>query len=105
MMDKTIRNLLIGLAILVILTPLGLLAVGETFGEWGTDWLEENLGYVPSGMQGIANLWSAPLTDYGVSGIDASVGYVVSAILGVILCGGLLYLFGKMIARKEDGDQ
>ena len=33
-MDKIIRNFAIGLVVLIILAPLGLLAVGETFGEW-----------------------------------------------------------------------
>ena len=36
-MDKTTRNLIVGLAALIILAPLGLLAVGETFGEWGNE--------------------------------------------------------------------
>ena len=36
-MDKIVRNLAIGLTLLIILAPLGLLAVGETFGEWGPE--------------------------------------------------------------------
>ena len=35
-MDKIIKNFAIGLVALIILAPLGLLAVGETFGEWWT---------------------------------------------------------------------
>jgi hypothetical protein len=46
-MDKTIRNLTFSLVVLIILVPLGLLAVGETFGEWGTEELQEKLGFVP----------------------------------------------------------
>jgi len=43
MMDKLVRNLSIALVLLIILTPLGLLAVGETFGEWSTEEIEEKL--------------------------------------------------------------
>ena len=46
-MDKIIRNFSIGLALLIILAPLGLLAVGETFGEWGPEEIKEKLGFVP----------------------------------------------------------
>jgi len=34
-MDKMTRNFAIGLVALIILAPLGLIAVGETFGEVG----------------------------------------------------------------------
>lgn len=110
MMDKNTRNLLIGLLILVILTPLGLLAAGETFGEWGTEELKEKIGYVPPGMDSLANIWHAPLSDYGFPGNDTPIGtisgYVFSAIVGVIVCGGVLYFAGKIIARKNDaGDE
>lgn len=108
MMDKNTRNLIIGLLLLVILTPLGLLAAGETFGEWGTEELEEKIGYVPPGMDSLANIWSAPLSDYGFPGNDTPIGvisgYVFSAIIGVIVCGGILYLAGKYIAKKNDAE-
>ena len=41
-MDKLYRNLAIGLILLIILASIGLLAVGETFGEWGSEELEGN---------------------------------------------------------------
>jgi cobalt/nickel transport system permease protein/cobalt/nickel transport protein len=34
-MDIIIRNLSIGLALLIIFAPLGLLAAGTAYGEWG----------------------------------------------------------------------
>lgn len=67
-MDKTTRNLIIGLVALIILAPLGLLAVGETFGEWGNEDLEEKIGYVPSGLEEFSSLWSAPMPDYTLPG-------------------------------------
>lgn len=107
-MDKRTRNLIIGLLILIILTPLGLLAAGETFGEWGTEELKEKIGYVPPGMEGLAGIWHAPLSDYGIPGSTTPIGvvsgYVFSAIVGVIVCGGILYFAGRYIAKKNDAE-
>ena len=50
-MDKIYRNFAIGLALLIILAPLGLLAVGETFGEWGPEEIKEKIGFVPPGLE------------------------------------------------------
>ncbi len=103
-MDKTVRNLAIGLVALIILAPLGLLAVGETFGEWGNEELEEKIGFVPSGLEQLSSLWSAPMPDYALPGIGesmtaASAAYILSAVIGVVICAGLLYIIGKRIAK------
>ena len=103
-MDKTVRKLAIGLMLLVILTPLGLLAVGETFGEWGPEEVKEKLGFVPPGLESLSDLWSAPLPDYALPGGDesmtgAAAAYILSAVIGVVMCGGLLYLIGKKVAK------
>jgi len=103
-MEKTIRNLVIGLIALIILAPLGLLAVGETFGEWGNEELKEKIGYLPEGLEKLSSLWSAPLPDYALPGMGesmsaASLAYIISAIIGVVIGGGLLYLLGKRIAK------
>jgi cobalt/nickel transport protein len=101
-MDKITRNIIIVLAVLIVLTPLGLLATGETFGEWNLEELKEKIGYVPSGLGGLAPLWNAPLADYGFPGLgNASVGYVLSAIIGVLICVGILYLVGKVVVKNE----
>ena len=52
-MEKLLRNLLIGLAILIVLVPLGLLAVGTAFGEWGPEELvaEAGLNAIPAGLR------------------------------------------------------
>ena len=63
-MDKIVRNFAIGLMVLVILAPLGLLAVGETFGEWSNEEIKEKLGFVPPGLERLSSSWSAPLPDY-----------------------------------------
>lgn len=103
-MDKIIRNLAIGLVLLIVLAPLGLLAVGETFGEWSPEEVKEKLGFVPPGLEKLSGLWSAPLPDYALPGSGDSMtvsagAYVLSAVIGVIICGGLLYFIGKKVAK------
>ena len=102
-MDKIVRDFAIGLVLLIILTPLGLLAVGEPFGEWGREELKERLGYVPSGFETLSGLWSAPIPVYAIPGGESrtlsSAAYIFSAVIGAIACIGLLYMVGKRIAR------
>jgi hypothetical protein len=104
-MEKIYRNLAIGLIMLVILAPLGLLGAGETFGEWGSIELKEKIGFVPSGLDKLSGIWSSPMPDYAISGSSngsftlSAATYILSAIIGVALCGGLLYLVGKKVAK------
>ena len=103
-MDKLVRNLAIGLGLLIILAPLGPLAVGETFGEWSVEEVQEKLGFVPPGLEQLSSLWSAPLPDYAFPGGGQSMtvsaaAYIISAVLGVLICGGLLYFVGKRVAQ------
>jgi PDGLE domain len=103
-MDKIVRNLAVGLLLLIIFAPLGLFAVGETFGEWGSEELQEKLGYVPPGLEELSGLWNAPLPDYAFPGGGDSMtvsaaAYILSAVIGVVICGGLLYFAGKRIAK------
>jgi hypothetical protein len=103
-MDKIIKTFAIGLVALIILAPLGLLAVGETFGEWGPEEVKEKLGFVPPGLEQLSGIWNAPLPDYAFPGGGESMtvavaAYILSALIGVVVCGGLLYFVGKKVAR------
>jgi hypothetical protein len=102
-MEKIVRNFAIGLVILIILAPLGLLAAGETFGEWSTEEIYEKLGFVPAGLGSLSSLWGAPLSDYAFPNDESQTGaiaaYLLSGILGVAICAGLLYYIGKKVAR------
>ncbi len=104
--SKLVRNLLIGLAALIVLTPIGLIASGVPFGEWSLEELRQEAGYIPSGIStGAGDFWNTPLSDYGVPGLSAPVGYVISAIVGVALCGGLLYLAMLWAKKKERAEE
>lgn len=106
-MDKNLKYLLIGLAILIILVPIGLYLGGDTFAEWGAQEVKDKIGYVPAGLGSLSNIWNAPLPDYAVpilgdSTVGHALGYMLSALVGVVVCGGALYILGKILARKDD---
>ena len=86
-------------AVLVALTPLGLLAGGDAWGEWSVEDVSRLVGYTPGGMADGWE-WSALLPDYSVAGLPDAVGYVVSAVIGVSL---LVILFRLVAAAMRPG--
>lgn len=80
------------LGILLVLTPLGILAVGTAWGEWRPEDFGPN--HVPRGLARLFGLWKAPLSGYAPSFIrSASFGYMVSAMVGV----GLIVLLSLLV--------
>jgi hypothetical protein len=107
MNKNTQKKLWIGLAILIVLTPLGLLAEGTAFGEWGSDELQNEVGYVPSGVEHGENLWSSMFPDYTVGGFEgsflySSIGYILSAVIGITLIYIVTTVLGKFVAKREE---
>jgi hypothetical protein len=102
-MNKIYRKFAIGLIVLIILAPLGLFAFGETFGEWAPVELKEKLGFVPQGLAKLSDTWSAPFQGYGFPGhesqTDRVVAYILAAAIGVVVCGGVLFLVGRKVAK------
>jgi len=102
-MFKNFSKLWLALGAFIVLSPLGLIATGTAFGEWGLDQLPEEVGFVPAGLAKFADLWTkSPLPDYGVPGMDASFvqsagGYILSAVVGVVLVAGIIGLFSKIV--------
>ena len=107
-MDNILRNLSIGLILLIIFAPLGLLAAGTAYGEWAPDELKDRIGYVPHGLEELSDLWHAPMKDYNIpngpsfqdSKLVSSAGYILSAVIGIIVSGSLLYFIGKKAAKN-----
>jgi cobalt/nickel transport system permease protein len=94
------KKLLLGLVALALLTPLGLAlpelaGAGEAWGEWGGERLGEVAGYLPAGLERLESLWHAPMPDYSPPGTAEaslpalSLWYVLSALLGIGVAGGL----------------
>jgi hypothetical protein len=106
-LDKTFKVLVIALIVLVALVPIGLIATGTAYGEWGPDELQQAVGYVPAGLQQLNGLWTPVLPDYNFpSGGDTlpeqTPGYYASAIIGVIVVGLIAYGIGKVIIKRND---
>jgi cobalt/nickel transport system permease protein len=89
------------LVLLAFATPLGLLAAGTAWGEWGAGELKNMLGYVPKGLEGMANFWKAPLADYSVPGVGDIPGYVISALIGLAIVGLLAWLLARWIIHRN----
>jgi cobalt/nickel transport system permease protein len=93
-------------AVLIAATPLGLLASGSAWGEWGADEIAEvvtggsALGYTP---RGLANGWSlnALMPDYTLEGMNEVAAYVLSAVIGVSLLIILFKLFSIPFTGKR----
>lgn len=86
---------------LIVLTPLGLLATGTAWGEWGADEISsvttggKALGYVPKGMENGFNL-NTIMPDYTINGIPEILGYILSAVAGVAILLIIFRLVGSV---------
>ncbi|MCR5273705.1 MAG: cobalt transporter CbiM [Lachnospiraceae bacterium] len=95
-------------AVLIAATPLGLLATGTAWGEWGADEIAEienagqALGYTPAGL---ANGWSLDviMPDYTLGGVNEVAAYIFSAILGVALLIIFFKLASLFIKENKNG--
>ncbi len=108
-MTKFQKRLWIGLLIIGLLTPLGVLLpekfkTQEAWGEWGTEKLEKLLGYVPEGLKKLADFWKAPIHDYNFGAEGASVtlkaiSYIASGLLVIGICAFIAYTVSKFMAK------
>lgn len=112
---KLITKFWIGLAILVVLSPLGLIIpdyfkAGSAWGEWGPDEIQKLVGYVPKGLNKLSSLWNAPMPDYSFKGweekglVHLSFAYIISAIVGIAIISGLAWFIGKILTKKKIKD-
>lgn len=92
----------VALGLLALATPIGLLASGTAWGEWGVDELKNlGLGFIPQGIEKFTGWWPAPIPDYGFPRMAAVTGYILSAFIGIALVGLLLWLLGRWLSQKS----
>jgi cobalt/nickel transport system permease protein len=104
-----LRWALIGIVTMIVLSPLGLLAPGTAYGEDAPTDLDLDkfgLSAIPSGLQHYNGFWKHTLlADYGFSsGSHANLGYVLSAIVGGLAVGAVLFLFigaARLLSRRR----
>ena len=108
MLPAVSRKLWLALGLILVLTPLGILAAGSAWGEWrARDYndpavrkqIERASGNqvapqsAPTGLQKLSQVWKAPLYNYAPGFIrNVYLGYFVSASIGV----GLLILLAQL---------
>ena len=110
-MTRSQKKLWIGLFILALLTPFGVILpekfkAGGAWGEWGPAELGKLIGYVPQGLRKLADLWKAPVRDYNVHREGASmtvqiVSYIASALIGVFAVGLAICVISRLISKNE----
>ncbi|MGD0862313.1 MAG: cobalt transporter CbiM [Candidatus Limnocylindrales bacterium] len=93
-----------------VVAPLGLIAPGFAYGEGSTEDVKAAFGYVPSGLQSLSGIFSAPLSGYNLplpffSGANAplwhaAIGYEIAGIVGVLLIGGAVYAMARLLQRR-----
>ena len=101
------RAIGVALAVLALLTPLGLLAPGTAFGERAPSQLDlktYHLDAVPNGLQHYAGFWHAALFDGYDFKHDAHpiVGYLVSAGAGLAVVA-VIAAIGYGLSRRRRG--
>jgi len=102
---KPLRWLWAVVGVLILLTPIGVLAPGTAWGEWGSDQIQSRLGYVPSGFDKLGGLWKAAMPDYTTPGVsNTMLGYLIAAVVGVALCVGIAWGAGALLARRRNND-
>jgi cobalt/nickel transport system permease protein len=90
------------LGIIALATPIGLLASGTAWGEWGAEELKDlGLGFIPSGIDKLSGWWPAPIPDYGIPRMGAVIGYILSAFMGIAFVGILVWLSGKWLLHRK----
>ena len=109
---KTTTKLWIGLAVLSVFTPLGLiipyhLKADSAWGEWGAGEIAKMTGYVPAGFVKISGLWKAPIPEYAFKGwqnkglAHLSLAYICSAVIGIAVIIAVSLLLGRMLTNKD----
>ncbi|HEX7512912.1 MAG TPA: cobalt transporter CbiM [Candidatus Methylomirabilis sp.] len=109
---KEYRAFWIALLALALVSPLGLylpelMRAGTAWGEWSLEEIRQMVGYVPAGMQQLNDVWKALLPDYALPGQDGaplahrSLAYILSALLGIGLCGAATYILTRRLTKKS----
>ena len=89
---------------MILLSPIGLLATGTAWGEWGADEIKDIVGYVPNAFEHGFN-FNAMMPDYAVNGMNEIIGYIISAVAGVAIILILFKIIGSVKKEKlSDSD-
>jgi len=106
---KSLRKLWLTVALLMLLTPLGILAAGTAWGQWSTGQLASGAGAgsngaVPAGLERLSTVWTAPIPNYAPQFVKSpSFGYLLSAMFGVGLVLIVALVLQTWLGRRVTG--
>jgi len=111
------RPLWIALALLLVLTPLGILAAGTAWGEWSArDFSDPQARQsiaaasrreappteAPRGLARLSSLWTAPFPDYAPALVKRpALGYILSAMFGAGIIVAVCLAVGGFASRAR----
>ena len=112
---RSLRPLWLGLALLLVLTPLGILAGGSAWGEWmASDFSDPAVrrqiaaassnqaapSRAPDGLERWSSFWTAPLARYAPPYVrHPAVGYMLSAMFGAGMVLLVCLAVGRLLRR------
>jgi cobalt/nickel transport system permease protein len=106
---RSLQPLWLTIAVLMLLTPLGILAAGTAWGEWSPAELAHAASVssaptpaAPAGLQRLSNLWTAPFPAYAPTFVRSrGFGYLLSAMFGVGLVLALSLFMRRLLDRNR----
>ena len=109
LLPRALKRIGTAFVAIAVMAPLGLIAPGLAYGEGGPQDVKQAFGYVPSGLQDLSGLFSAPLAGYNLPLPffreanaplwHAALGYEIAGIVGVLLVGGIVYALARLLWR------
>jgi cobalt/nickel transport system permease protein len=100
---RPLRWLWAGIGVLILLTPIGALAPGTAWGEWGGEELKAAVGYAPANLERLGGLWRSAMPGYATPGVsNALLGYLIAALVGTALTVGVAFAVGALLARRGE---
>jgi cobalt/nickel transport system permease protein len=110
LLPRRMRAVGTAFVVAAIVAPLGLIAPGFAYGEGSAQDVKAAFGYIPGGLHDLSSVFSAPLGGYNLplpffsdanAGLwHAAVGYEIAGIVGMLLCGVVVYGLATLIRRS-----
>jgi cobalt/nickel transport system permease protein len=111
LLPRNIRTVGTAYVAVAIVAPIGLVAPGFAYAEGSPDDLQNELGYVPQGLQNLSGFFRAPFKDYNVplpffNAADVplwhtAIGYEIAGLIGMLVLGVVLWSIGSLIVRRN----
>ncbi|MFA5785586.1 MAG: cobalt transporter CbiM [Actinomycetota bacterium] len=80
---RKLRTAFVGLGLLLVLTPIGLITTATAYGEGSAKDIAGEIGYAPKGIASAEkSIPRSPLADYALPGLPPVAGYLLSGALG-----------------------